>query len=279
MDDASRGSSEASFPLARRGSDSVGNGTGSGHGFLASSTTFRRGTILAPSLDMNRRSMVSKSLTALVAAFTAVALLPTSDAVAAEDQCSISDVDYAVVGRLQIKDTQFGAADGVYPLGSGKARVRFERGAKDAPATARLMSYELDNHLTVKASFAFWSTTVVTETHTKVETACEGASTGSVGQGGDVVWNTPVLGYRSDGTISCEGNVCGNFGAPAAGSAPLHEAPKMKFGPFHFSADGKTFQMPYTFVSHSDSPHQTSMLGLGGREIGRSCVTAPLACQ
>jgi hypothetical protein len=221
-------------------------------------------------------STASKSVTLGIAALLAVAFLPTQAAAADDDPCSVSDVDYAVNGSLQIKDTQFGAADGNYPLGSGKARVRFEHG-RDGTTTTRLMSYDLDSRFTVKASFALWNTTVVTASHTKIDKSCEGASTGVL-NGGDVVWSTPIDDYHSDGTIACEGNVCGKFGAPALGSTPLHESQKVLFRPFHFGPDGKTFTMVGAKVSHSDSPKQTTYLSLSGREVSRACVATPHSC-
>jgi hypothetical protein len=197
----------------------------------------------------------------------------------ADEGCATSDVDYNVVGTLLLKDTQFGAANGVYPLGAGKVRLRFENGAPGTEPQAKLMSYELDNHFTVKASFALWSTKVVTDSRTTVASTCDGAARGTV-EHGDVVWKTAVDGYRSDGTLDCEGNVCGNFGAPPHGSSQIHEPPaNVAFKPFHFSADGRTFSMEYARISHSDSPHQTGYLSLAGRETKRSCVTAQLACR
>lgn len=203
----------------------------------------------------------------------------TSQVADAEEDCAVSDVDYSVVGRLLLKDTQFGAANGVYPLGSGKVRLRFEKGAHAQSQDAKLMSLEMDNHLTVKASFALWSTKVVTDSHTRVADSCDGAARGTV-QNGDVVWNTKVEGYRADGTLDCSGNVCGKFGAPPEGSSPLHEPPvAVTFRPFHFSPDGRTFSMEYAQVSHSDSPRQTAYLSLSGRETKRSCVTQMVACR
>jgi hypothetical protein len=229
---------------------------------------------------MTRHTLLSKSLltAAFISTIVAIGASTSGPADASEETCAASDVDYAVVGTLLIKDTQFGAANGVYPLGAGKARVRFETASPGAPATARLMSYELDNRFTVKASFAAWSTTVVTESRTTVANGCDGAARGTL-EHGDVVWGTPVDGYRSDGTLACSGNVCGKFGAPPAGSSPLHEAAAVKFSPFHLSPDGATFTMPYTRVSHSDSPRQTAYLALAGRQTRRSCVTSALVCQ
>jgi len=227
---------------------------------------------------MSSRSTLRKSVTtAAVVALLGLAVGTTSATVEAETDCSVADVDYTVVGNLLIKDTQFGAANGVYRMGDGHLRLRLQGGADAAPKKAELITYELQNRFTVKASFAAWSTSVETQTRTTVASACAGAAQGTFDHG-EVVWGTPVSGYHSDGTLACTGNVCGKFGAPPAGSSPLHEAASVKFSPFHFSPDGKTFTMDYTHVSHSDSPKQTSYLSLSGRETKRVCVHAA-TCQ
>jgi hypothetical protein len=167
----------------------------------------------------------------------------SSNVAAADESCAVSDVEYAIVGSLFVKDTQFGAANGRYPLGAGRMRVRFESRPDSAPAHVKLMSYELDNHLTIKASFASWWTRVETRSRTFAAESCRGAAQGEL-RGGDVVWSTPVAGYHSDGSMECEGNVCGKYGAPPPGSSALHEAfADVVFKPFHFAPDGKTFTM------------------------------------
>jgi hypothetical protein len=227
---------------------------------------------------MTPRAILSKSLATgtLVAALAAIS---SSAPAEAETECTVSDVDYAVAGDLLVKDTQFGAGNGLYHMGEGRLRLRFESKDGSQPTTARLMSYDLDNHFTVDASFAAWSTHVVTQTHTSVASAgeCEGAAVGQF-DGGKVVWQTPVDGYHSDGSLACSGNVCGKFGAPPAGASPYHEASNVKFSPFQFSPDGKTFTMNFTRVSHSDSPRQTGYLALSGREMKRMCVHTT-SCQ
>jgi hypothetical protein len=205
--------------------------------------------------------------------------MPNSPAAAAEDGgCSAWDVDYAIVGSLLLKDTKFGAANGVYPQGTGTLRLHVEAGAPRAPRQVRLMSYEFDSRFTVKASFAVWSTTVLTASHTHVAVSCGGAARGTFTHGA-VVWNSGVAGFQSEGTLQCDGNVCGSFGAPPAGSSPLHEPPAtVAFKPFRFTPDEHTFSMEYAQISHSDSPRQTAYLALAGRETRRACVSLP-ACR
>ncbi len=228
---------------------------------------------------MSAQAKLFKSCaTAAVLTALSLALATTSTPADAEEACAVSDVDYDVVGNLLIKDTQFGAANGVYRMGDGRLRLRFEKGADGATRTTHLMSYDFDNHFTVKASFAAWSTAVETQSRTTVANECGGAAKGQF-DGGNVVWSTPVDGYHSDGSLACSGNVCGKFGAPPAGTSPLHESAAVTFSPFHFSPDGKTFTMEYTRVSHSDSPRQTAYLSLSGREAKRTCVQTVAACQ
>jgi hypothetical protein len=216
-----------------------------------------------------RRLLVGTIMAALVAALAA----GSPNVAAADEACAVSDVDYAIAGNLMVKETQFGAANGVYPLGAGKMRVRFEDGADGTPAHVKLMSYELDNHLTIKASFALWWTKVETRSRTLAASTRDGAARGDV-KGGEVVWSTPVAGYHSDGSIECGGNVCGKYGAPPPGESALHEAaPDFVFKPFHFGPDGKTFTMDFSKVSHSESPKQTNFVALSGREMKRVCVS------
>lgn len=227
---------------------------------------------------MNRITM-ARQLFAGAAVTVAVALgASTSNVAVAEEPCAVTDVDFATVGSLLVRDTQFGAGNGVYPLGTGRVRLRFENGPDGLPTEAKLMSYELDNHFTIQASFAFWWTKVVTESRTTTASLCEGAARGALHHG-DIVWTTKVEGYHSDGTMQCEGNVCGKFGAPPPGSSPLHEAAAVAFHPFRFSPDGKTFTMEYAEVSHSDSPQQTSYVSLSGRETKRVCVMHAVTCS
>ncbi len=227
---------------------------------------------------MTPRAFVTRSFaTASVVAVLGATIGTTASPAEAQEECSVSDVDYAVVGNLLIKDTQFGAANGVYKMGEGKLRLRFEKGAEGSARHARLMSYEFQNHFTVKASFAAWSTAVETRSRTTVANACDGAAQVTFDRG-EVVWSTLVGGYQSEGSLACTGNVCGKFGAPPPGTSPLHEAASVKFNTFHFSPDGKTFTMDYTRVSHSDSPRQTAYVSLSGREMNRSCSHAT-TCQ
>lgn len=228
---------------------------------------------------MNASRSVSRFLAATTMAALVAATAGSSNVAAASESCAVLDVDYTIVGSLFVKDTQFGAANGRYSLGSGRMRVRFESRSQGTPAHVKLMSYELDNHLTIKASYALWWTRVETRSRTLAADTCDGAAQGEM-KGGDVVWSTPVAGYHSDGSMECEGNACGKYGAPPPGSSALHEAfADVVFKPFHFAPDGKTFTMEFSKVSHSDYPKQTNFVALSGRETKRVCMSKVPACS
>jgi hypothetical protein len=137
------------------------------------------------------------------------------------------------------------------------------------------------NHLTVQAKVATISTTVVTSSRTSTAAdACRGSAQGTL-HDATLTWNSKVSGYHSDGTLECSGAMCGRFGAPPTGTSPFHDAPAaMTFNPFTFSVDGSTFTMPYTLVSKSSSPRQTTYMALSGRRVAQSCgAHAPAGCS
>jgi hypothetical protein len=210
----------------------------------------------------------------------AVALSPAHSAAAGEpaNTCPTYDVDYAVTGALRLKGTPLGAADGTYPLGNGTMKLRFF-GSDPAPRAVRLLAYSLDNRFTVNAKTALWSTRVMTQSRTSVGaggSTCDGAARGAL-DGQSLQWLSKVAGYRSDGTLTCQGSMCGKFGAPPAGTSPLHAGPAaVSFSPFTFSADRQTFTMPYSIVEQTSE--RTSYLALSGRETSRACVIRP-TCQ
>jgi hypothetical protein len=180
--------------------------------------------------------------------------------------CLISDVEYDVRASVVVRDTLFGAANGVYPMGAGKLTLRVDGDA------VRMMSYDLANRLTVPVRIAMLSMAVVTTSRTSTASdPCNGSATGTL-HGDTLVWGSTVSGYRSDGTQSCTGSMCGRFGAPPAGARPFHDVPAaVTLNPFRFSPDGSTFTMPYMFVSRSTSPKQTTYLALAGRRVKMSC--------
>jgi hypothetical protein len=133
----------------------------------------------------------------------------------------------------------------------------------------------MKEHFKISSKALFWTTTVVTDTHTQATPeGCDGIARGRMGRT-TLEWSTPIAGYRTDGTLTCDGSLCGKFGAPPPGTSALHIAPHpVPFHAFEFGRDFKTFTMPSTFVAKTDMPKQTAYLTLAGREVRRTCLSA-----
>ena len=191
------------------------------------------------------------------------------------DACDAWDVEYALAARLQLADTPMGAGNGIYAIGPGSAVLRFAN-VDGAPGGAvRMRFYAMREYFKIDSSALFWKTHVLTDTKTSTgPDGCGDVAKGKL-EGGSIRWLTSVSGYRTDGTLTCDGSLCGSFGAPPSGTSELHiPAHAVAFSPFRFAADMKTFSMVSTFVSKTDSPKQTAFLALSGREVRRTCVRA-----
>jgi len=205
--------------------------------------------------------------------------LADSPAGAQPAPCTAWDVEYALSANLTLRDTPMGAGDGTFVIGPGFTVLRFESpsmGEGVPPAPVKMIAYGMTERFTIHSTALFWKTTVHTNTRTTVTPdACSIVARGAM-RGRSLVWSTPVRGYRTDGTLTCEGSMCGKFGAPPPGTSELHHPPRpVQLSSFTFAPDGKTFSMPATFVTKTDSPKQTGYLGLSGREIRRTCVAPP----
>jgi hypothetical protein len=209
----------------------------------------------------------------LSAALIGLALVAPSASAEAEGvesaSCALSDVQYDVSATLLITGTTMGAGNGEHRVGPGKVVLRFDN--RNGQRAVRLLTYDLQERFTVVAKSLLWTTQVTTSIEMRAGnsgTVADGTLTGHV-----VQWSSQAKGVHSDGTLSCEGSMCGKFGAPPSGTSELHAGPNaLELKPFEFSADMKTFAMPYTLVSKSASPQQQTLVALSGRERNRACV-------
>jgi hypothetical protein len=211
----------------------------------------------------------------------AVALAPTADAgVAAADEaepCAAMEVEYRLSGTLELSDTPMGKANGTYRVGPGTAVIRYERdGSADA---ARMVAYDMSEHFTIQASALFWSTHLTTNATTRVSTDSCGVVASGVLSGRSLEWRSSIRGTRTDGTVTCDGSLCGKFGAPRSGTSSLHLPPQdVRFQPWVFGADGTSFTMGSSWMGHTERPAQTSRMTLSGRAVRRSCVMKVSTC-
>jgi hypothetical protein len=207
------------------------------------------------------------------AAALAIAMAPSG--ARADDppppSCSGWDVDYALSASLKITDTTMGAGDGVFPVGPGSARIHYDNVNGAPGGHAHLASYAMNESVTITSRAVLWSATVTTATHSKSTAGDDGTL-----QGTTLTWGGPMPAYSTTGTMTCDGSLCGKFGAPPPGTSPVSIPPRsIALAPFQFGKDLKTFSMPFVLISQSDgssSPKQTSYEAIAGREMKRTCV-------
>ena len=204
-----------------------------------------------------------------------IALAPAPASPAETAPCDAWDVDYILAANLKLEDTPMGEGDGVYKIGPGRVTLRFEDRGGQPGGKVKMLAYAMKEHFQIVSKTLFWTTSVTTDTNTGVTSdRCSVVAEGVLADH-QLRWNKPLHGYRTDGTLTCDGSLCGKFGAPPAGTSALHIPPHdVAFAPFVYGADMKTFTMPFTFVSKSDMPKQTGSLALAARETKRACVVA-----
>ncbi len=189
-----------------------------------------------------------------------------------EPDCGIIDVQYSVSANLQITDTTMGAGDGVHQVGPGKIVLRFDN--RGAQPHVKLVAYDMRQTFTVVAKAFMWTTRVTTDVRMRAPAgnSAEGTmSARTLRWGGE-----QAHGVQSDGTITCDGSMCGKFGAPPSGSSAYHTGPvSIELKPFEFGSDMKTFKMPFAVLSKSESPKQKTLISIAGREVRRACVVEP----
>ena len=211
------------------------------------------------------------ALTGTVVAAKAVALAPLTSA--QPQPCGAWEVEYVLSANLQLSDTPMGKRDGVYPVGPGRVALRFEDRDGQPAGRVTMTVYEMRENFTITTRALFWYATVATDATTRATPGTCGVVAEGTLTGSKVGWSTPLRGYRTDGTITCDGSLCGKFGAPPLGRSELHIGPgPVQLSSFDFARDLKTFTMQNTFVSKTDTPMQTAHVALAGRELRRACV-------
>ena len=222
------------------------------------------------------RDRAAKLLARLgVSLVLAALLLPTTATADEEPACNAWDVEYGLNAQVKITDTTMGAGNGTWPIGPGTAVVRYENVNGQPGGAARLLTYRMKDHFTIKTSILLASCAVTADSVTQTTPNACGVSAEGALSGKSLRWKTPWSGLRSDGTLHCEGGLCGKFGAPPPGDSPVHIPPHpASFKSFEFSDDHKTLTLDWSVSSKQDSPSQTSSVQFAGRENKRTCVVA-----
>ncbi len=208
---------------------------------------------------------------AVSAAVVAIVAASSRAAVADDPPCDAWEVEYTLAGTCAVRDTAMGAANGDWAVGPGTTTVRFDAAAGPGPGPAKLLSFSIKEFFTsVVLGTKF--TTDVTDTATPTTTcsAAEGTVAGT-----KLAWDSKVRAFKIDGSLTCEGAMCGKFGGPPSGKSDYHmPAHDVEFSPWEFAGDMKTFTMAASLVSRGDSPKQSTYLTIAGREVKRTCIRA-----
>jgi hypothetical protein len=199
--------------------------------------------------------------------------LSAAAAESAAAPCDAWQIEYVVNATIVISDTMMGAGDGSYPNGPGKVVLRFDNVAGQPGGNVKLVDYQMKDSFTVVTHVLAWEARVKADTLSRTTPNPCGFSAEGVMDGRSVQWNGPWNGMRTDGSIICDGGLCGKFGAPPSGRSEMHIAPHpVSFKPLEYAPDWKTFTMASSIVSQQSSPSQTSRIALAGREVRRACV-------
>jgi hypothetical protein len=193
--------------------------------------------------------------------------------------CTAVDVEYAVSANLRIAGTPMGAGDGDHRIGPGKVVLRFRPAStldSGSANSATMMVFELRRRFLVVAKVAFWTVRVMTDVETRATPDSRTLVAEGVLAQHSLRWTRVPGRFHDDGTLTCEGDLCGKFGAPPAGRSEQHLGPPtLSLGPFEFAADMKTFSMRSTLATQTNEPQQVSYISLAGRELRRRCVSEP----
>ncbi|HVW24233.1 MAG TPA: hypothetical protein VHC69_02630 [Polyangiaceae bacterium] len=180
--------------------------------------------------------------------------------------------DFALAARLRLADTPFGAGNGSHDIGPGRLRLRMSKTLDPAAAKVELVAYEMHEQFVIKAAVLFMHATITTVSDTRATPDVNGVIATGMLHGREITWLTPVRGYRTDGTMQCEGSGCGFSGVPSSGTTPLHVAPHpVQFAPFVFDPAFETLQMSESKVAQTEKPKQTAYLALSGRRSTLQC--------
>ena len=217
---------------------------------------------------MNLRSSFPIRLAAL-ASVGALALVATRTTPAAADDppCDAWEVEYGLSGTLAVRDTPMGAGNADHPVGPGTAVLRFENATGPGDGPVKLLSFSMKQvysgvYLGTKISSDLTAGATPT-------TTCSAAE-GTFGSG-KVTWASSVRDYKVDGTLTCDGSMCGKFGGPPSGKSEHHTpAHPVTFASWEFAADRKTFSMAASQTAKGDK--FTTYLAVAGRENKRTCV-------
>jgi hypothetical protein len=196
-----------------------------------------------------------------------------------ESPCDHLEIDYTLGAgtRVRISNTIMGAGDGEYDVGPGRVRLRLPATAgRPVAGPAELLALEVTLDFTVVSRVAGFETRATTKAKSALTPDGAGVVARGTFDGQRLTLKEPARGYRSRGTIHCEGALCGRFGAPPRGDSPVAVGPyPVELAPFALTDGARSLTLEYSQVAQDEHPRQTTALRVVGRESKRRCVALP----
>jgi hypothetical protein len=216
--------------------------------------------------------------------FFALVAPPTTNVQAEPAACASWVVEYVLSpgSQLKIEGTPFGAGNGTFNIGPGRLKLRLSsrHGKPALKGKVEVVSYTMRAHVPVTTKVLGMRTTVTSDTATHVEKDRCGRVAKGLFKGTQLLWTTPFRRYRTDGTITCRGPLCGRFGAPPEGRSEVHIPPRpVRLMPLTFKAgDPKHFTSTFYLMDKTKSPPSKNYMRLVGHEVARSCEKTKHVC-
>lgn len=190
--------------------------------------------------------------------------------------CEAWQVEYALTGsEFEIRNTPFGAGDAVNVVGPGTLVLLFPGDEASGPTAGevRMLQYTLAMEFEVPLGTAG---NVATDVDiTAGPEACGvavGTRTSSV-----VAWSTPLTGYHSMGTVTCNASefLCGAANLPVGQPVVQDTNTDQALMPFLFAGDADFSSFTMAEVEVPNDQAGDTFLRLKGAEVSRSCVAQP----
>ncbi len=187
--------------------------------------------------------------------------------------CETWVVDYDLMpAQFDIRGTPFGVGDATEDVGPGHLRLAFPDDGGDLGRGAVAM-----REYTLKLDFT------VSDVHTDITMESGPVECGVAGgtfDGRAIAWSTPIAGYHSHGSVTCNASeiVCGFANLPVGTPDPRDDTRDQDLMPFIFTSSTSTvippngFIMDYVEIPNDDAGD--TFLRFTGRESSRICVRA-----
>ena len=185
---------------------------------------------------------------------------------------------------LTLRDTMLQMGDANRNIGTGEVTIRFENVDGKPGGKAYLLKYKMPMDFTVSPA----TTNIVGSTgHEYKDGPCGSSAVGNV-KNGKLVWSEfdgeaqgegkpNIHAYFTDGSITCKGALCGQFGAPPQGTTPQSRGPfDLHFEPWELTDGVSSFFMPVS-ITEKDK-NSTTRVQLYGIQSAKECKTIE-ACE